>query len=111
MYTCQEQDARRFGIEWNAPDAEAVELPAMNNPLTLSDYSNLCEQVDPRAPSETYGLDLYHLAVQFVENTCVRPLAILYIVKSSFDAIYTLYKCRKMKTTQTVSCIICLHVL
>ena len=72
MYTCQEQDARRFGIEWNAPDAEAVELPAMNNPLTLSDYSNLCEQVDPRAPSETYGLDLA------VENTCVRPLAILY---------------------------------
>ena len=74
----QEQDTVFFGIDWNAPfgteddQAEAIEVPAILNPLTEGDYSELCELVNPMAHSDSYGLDQYRLTVDFVETKILQ---------------------------------------
>lgn len=73
-----------YGIDWNAPldadedDVEAVEVPAIHNPLRAKDYSELCELVDPTTPSHSYGLDQYRLTVDFVEDKLSHYIWILY---------------------------------
>lgn len=63
-----------YGIDWNAPfstdddQAEAIEVPAIHNPLAEGDYLELCEVVNPMAQSDSYGLDQYRLTVDFVED-------------------------------------------
>ena len=55
-----------YCIDWDAPlaaeddYAEAFEVPATHNPLTASDYSELCELVNPMVYSESHGINHYH---------------------------------------------------
>ena len=63
-----------YGVDWNAPlstdgDAETVEIPSITNPLTIPDYLQLQEVVDPTSPnSADYGVDQYLQTVCFVAH-------------------------------------------
>ena len=45
-----------------------VEVPATENPLNDSDYSEFCTLFDPTVFTDSHGLDQYHLALQFVAD-------------------------------------------
>ena len=69
----QAQAEAHYGIDWNAPlgtdeDADAVELPTTRNPLTVTDYVQLQQVIDPYSNSDDHGIDQYLLAVDFVEH-------------------------------------------
>ena len=49
-------------------DADAVELPTTRNPLTVTDYAQLQQVIDPYSNCDDYGIDQYLLAVEFVEH-------------------------------------------
>ena len=49
-------------------DAETVEVPATNNPLTSLDFVELQQAVDPTSDSNSHGIDHYLDAVHFVQN-------------------------------------------
>ena len=71
IYIIKEIDSRLYGIDWDAPlatdeDVEVVEVPGIPNPLSSSDYADLCQAIDPTAHSESYGVDEYITTVQFV---------------------------------------------
>lgn len=65
---------RLYGIDWDAPLAtdddvvDAVEVSDIPNPLSSHDYAQLCQTIDPTAHSESYGVDEYIAAVQFVQR-------------------------------------------
>jgi hypothetical protein len=69
-------DLPHHGIDWNAPmstdnDVEAVEIPATQNPLSLSDFAQLQETIDPFLPSDDHGICQYLMTVHFVESKVV----------------------------------------
>lgn len=53
-------------------DAEAVKLPMTQNPLTLTDYTELQQTIDPSMPSDNHGIDQYLLTVEFVESKVLQ---------------------------------------
>jgi len=64
-----------FGIDWNAPlplndeIAELVDVPATHNPLSQSDYTQLCRDVNPGSyPDGDYGVTEYEDTLMFVQN-------------------------------------------
>lgn len=64
-------DISHYGIDWNAPlstddDIEAVEVPATRNPLTLSEFAQLQQTIDPSLPTDDYGVNQYLMTVDFV---------------------------------------------
>ena len=77
MFVCfiyyQAQAVSLYGRDWNSSlnideDAEQVDVPSVVNPLTTSDFSELCQLVDPTSDSDNYGIDQYYAALQLVEN-------------------------------------------
>ena len=65
-----------YGIDWDAPlstddDVDSVGVPATPTPLSSTDYAELCQTIDPIAHSESYGVDEYIAAVQFVQRRII----------------------------------------
>ena len=57
-------DTSFYGIDWSAAlstddndEVEMVEVPAITNPLTSSDFSELCSLIDPTSDSDSHGID------------------------------------------------------
>ena len=48
--------------------AQMVEVPATENLLSASDYSELCTLLDPTVSTDSHGLDQYRLTLQFVAD-------------------------------------------
>ena len=69
------QDISHYGMDWNAPlgtnddHAAMVEVPATENPLNDSDYTELCILFDPTVSTDSHGLQQHPIALQFVANT------------------------------------------
>lgn len=66
-------EAPLYGIDWDAAfsysdEAESVEVPLTGNPLTPSDYAQLCQEVNPSPDlrSGDYGIEEYCATVRFV---------------------------------------------
>lgn len=69
-------DISNYGIDWNAPlsaddDVEAVEVPAVPNPLSLSDFVQLQETIDPSVPSDDHGVTQYLMTIDFIQSKLV----------------------------------------
>ena len=58
-------------------DDEGVEIPQSNFMLQEDHYEELQSTVDPQAPSESYGIDLYQSALSFVYDK-IRSNPLIY---------------------------------
>lgn len=73
MYACMQDDAQLYGVDWNGPiplddDAEQVEVPFTDIPLSESDYSELVETISPQNEDGNYGIGVYSCVLSFVES-------------------------------------------
>lgn len=64
-----------FGIDWDGPspldddnDDNTIEVPAIDNPISDSEYDALQQAIDPLALSNTFGIDLFISTMQFIHN-------------------------------------------
>lgn len=68
------ESAEHYGIDWDGPlpqeyqDADQVDVPQSQCPLTEDQYDQLQSNVSPLAESSNYGIDLFLECVSFVEN-------------------------------------------
>lgn len=70
-----EIDNDTFGIDWDEMcsdevDDDSVIVPEVRCPLDLATYDRLQQVVDPLAPSDSFGIDLYIHAFRFVQQYC-----------------------------------------
>lgn len=65
---------QQIGIDWDGPlpptdcSETTVYVDPPEQPLTTSDYQELCATINPLDPSSEYGLELYVETVDFVIN-------------------------------------------
>lgn len=69
----QVHSEEEYGIDWNAPlqtddGVEAVEIPATENPLTSTDYTQLQQLINPSTDPDNHGITQYLLATDFVQQ-------------------------------------------
>lgn len=69
----QVHSEEEYGIDWNAPlgiddDAVAVEIPATENPLTPTDYTQLQQLINPSTDPDNHGITQYLLAMDLVQQ-------------------------------------------
>lgn len=58
-----------FGIDWDeltTDDDVTIEIPETESPLSDADYEALTHSIDPCAPSDSYGIDLFASTLEFV---------------------------------------------
>ena len=68
-----QEDAILYGIDWDGPIPDSDEFDQVNvseihNPLTDSDYEELCRAVSVNSNSDCYGVDIYIRVLQFVHD-------------------------------------------
>lgn len=71
--TAFQVDDEMFGIDWDGPLPDItcdshVEVPLVESPLTDSEYTELCEQINPIADSEEHGMDIYINCLEFIRS-------------------------------------------
>ena len=59
-----QDDAILYGIDWDGPitdsdEADQVSVPEIRNPLTHSDYEEVCAAVSANWESDCYEVDIY----------------------------------------------------
>lgn len=60
---------QEMGIDWNGPLPsmnDAVDVDPPSEPLSSSEYQELCGKVNPLDPSSEYGIETYFETLQFV---------------------------------------------
>lgn len=59
-----------YGVDWNGPLPDVVDdsvaVPETHCPLSDTDLDELKATIDPLAPSDSYGLDLFCSCKEFV---------------------------------------------
>ena len=60
-----------LGIDWDGPlatdrDENTVVVDPPLQPLSASDFQELCQSINPLEPSSNYGMDLYLECMSFV---------------------------------------------
>lgn len=73
-----QENAQGHGIDWEGPlpqeenEADQVEVPPCECPLTEEQYRQLQDNIPPLAESPNYGIDLYLDCLSFIENIMIR---------------------------------------
>lgn len=61
-----------YGIDWNGPlpvqTSETVAVPHTMQPMSATDYQELCASVDPLGHSDDHGIDIYTQCLCFVQS-------------------------------------------
>lgn len=59
-----------YGVEEEGivPQASSVNVPETQFALLDEHYDTLCQHVNPLAPSDNYGIELYQQALQVIAN-------------------------------------------
>ena len=70
-----EIDDDTFGIDWDEMCSDEVNddsviVPEVCCPLDFANYEHSQQAVDPLGPSDSFGIDLYIQAFQFVQQYC-----------------------------------------
>ncbi len=68
-----QEDAQLYGVDWNGPiaddeEADSVNVPTIDCPLSDAEYEELCSTVSPLSSSSNYGIDLYIRTLSFFEH-------------------------------------------
>lgn len=65
------QDWDQYGIDWDGdiPDEDSVDLvevPEINYAISVQKYESLCQNIDPLQNENSYGIETYIRALQFI---------------------------------------------
>ena len=67
-------NAQEYGIDWDGPlpqedyEADQIEVPDYNCPLSEEQYRVLQDRISPLAVSSNHGIDLYIETLELVED-------------------------------------------
>ena len=81
-----ESTLEQYGIDWEGPcpdnetdsDCTCVTVPRINLHLPSNILQNLYNSVDPLAPSELYGMDIYLICLRLLQDVLknIQPINI-----------------------------------
>ena len=72
-----QDNALAHGIDWDGPlpqeenDADQVDVPPCDSPLTEEQYRQLQANISPLAESSNYGINLVLDSLTFIENNII----------------------------------------
>ena len=74
MYIHPQVNSQGYGIDWDGPlpqednEADQIEVPDCNCPLSEEQYRVLQDRISPLADSPSHGIDLYIETLELVED-------------------------------------------